>query len=202
MPDRGEGKPPTAPMAPELDPRSQTHKARARNAGFTLVELMIVLIVLTICMGMFSSTIVSTARQNRLKRETATAAEAARRMLEILRSEPFAQLFRRYNADPADDPDGAGTAPGRGFAVETLTLVEGDADGLAGEILFPSQGPELREDTAAGALGMPRDLSGDAEIDGEDHSGDYVILPVQIRVRWRGLAGERTFDIYSQLVDM
>jgi prepilin-type N-terminal cleavage/methylation domain-containing protein len=189
-------------MTPERNLRSPTARARPGSSGFTLLELMIVLIVLTICMGMFSSTIVSTARQSRLKRETSTAAEAGRRMLEILRSENFGEIFRRYNADPGDDPGGAGTAPGRGFAVEGLTPTDGDEDGLAGEIRFPSDGPELREDGGPGALGMPRDLSGDSEIDGDDHSGDYLILPVQIRVRWRGMAGERTFDIYSQLVDM
>ena len=180
----------------------RSHRSPARTRGFTLVEIMIVLIVLTICMGMFSSTIVSTARQNRLKRETAMAAEAARRMLEILRSETFDEVFRRYNADPADDPGGAGSAPGRGFVIEGLSAVEGDEDGLPGEILFPSEGPELREDSAMEALGMPRDLSGDAEIDADDHSADYVILPVQIRVRWQGMAGARTFDVYSQMVDM
>lgn len=189
-------------MAPERNLRSPPSKPSARRAGFTLLELMIVLIVLTVCMGMFSSTIVSTSRQNRLKRETATAAEAARRMLEILRSEPLGEVFRRYNADPADDPGGPGEAPGSAFAIEGLTALQGDEDGLAGEIHFPSEGPELREDSAFGALGMPRDLNGDSEIDEDDHSGDYLILPVQVRVRWRGLAGERTFDVYSQLVDM
>ena len=71
----------------------------------------------------------------------------------------------------------------------------GDPDGLAGEIIFPVAGGELREDLVDAELGFPRDLDGDG-IDGQAHNGDYEILPILIRVRWTGQLGERTFDLY------
>ncbi len=64
----------------------------------------------------------------------------------------------------------------------------------------PSHDPEeLREDSVYPRLGMPRDLNGDSIIDDEDHSDDYFILPVQIRIEWEGLNCPRSFDLYTML---
>jgi hypothetical protein len=107
-----------------------------------------------------------------------------------------AGVFARYNADPADDPGVAGTAPGNAFECPGLNVVPGDPDGLAGEILFPVVGGDLHEDFADFDLGFPRDLDGDG-IDGAQHDDDYEILPLLIRVRWTGQLGLRTFDLYT-----
>ena len=58
---------------------------------------------------------------------------------------------------------------------------------------------QLREDSVHPRLGMPRDLNGDSIIDDEDHSDDYFILPVQIRIEWEGLNCPRSFDLYTML---
>ena len=65
---------------------------------------------------------------------------------------------------------------------------------------FPTVSGQLREDVADAQLGTPMDLNGDGAIDGADHSGDYVLLPVRIRVRWRGVTGLRTFDVCTVLL--
>jgi len=77
-----------------------------------------------------------------------------------------------------------------------------------GEIVFPAisvaGGPlQLREDLLAPEFGMPngRDLNGDGNIDQLDHSGDYQLLPVIVRLRWRNGAGERTAEIRTFLCD-
>ena len=61
---------------------------------------------------------------------------------------------------------------------------------------------ELLEGLELPRLGMPRDLSGEDEIDDFDHSGDYKLLPVLVRVQWRGAAGDGTFEILTILKKM
>jgi hypothetical protein len=48
-------------------------------------------------------------------------------------------------------------------------------------------------------LGMPRDLNGDGAVDTADHSLDYVILPVRVRVTWQGVGGARTVETSTVL---
>lgn len=165
-----------------------------------MLEVMVVLAVLTMGVGMFSSTLISTTRNSRMKREIAIAAEGARCAMELMRSQPAVTVFAMYNANPTDDPAGAGTAPGRNFKVPGLDLRDGDIDGCAGVILFPTIESSLREDVVDAPLGMPRDLNGDKVIDGANHSADYVLLPVHVRVEWKGVSGDTSFDLYTQFV--
>ncbi len=58
---------------------------------------------------------------------------------------------------------------------------------------------ELREDFTSEDLGLPRDLNGDSIIDAEDHSGDYLLLPITIRVEWAGPHGPRSYEVHSML---
>src|ERR1700752_2501349 len=164
--------------------------ARRGRAGFTFIELTVTMVILLVALLIFSSTISGIARQRAAQRESALAQAAARNALESLRAEAFGEVFARYNADPADDPDGAGTAPGNRFAIAGLDALSDDVADLEGEIRFPTLDDaglvQLRQDVENRKLGMPRDLSGDNIVDQSDHKGDYFILPVEIRVRWRG----------------
>lgn len=181
-------------------PRSPRHA----RAGFTFLELAVVMTVLLSALLIFSSTVSGVAKTRSVNRETSLAVSAARNLLETLRSEDFAQVFALYNSDPADDPGGPGSAPGHRFAVAGLDDAPDAPDGLECEVVFPTAfdamgGLELREDVEIRALGMPRDLSGDGKVDDQDHSGSYFILPVQVRVRWNGATGVRQFELASQL---
>ena len=83
--------------------------------------------------------------------------------------------------------------PQESTATESTTSTEST---IKGEILFPmggTYGTELREDVA----GM--DLNGDGQIDIEDHSTDYIILPVSVKVEWNGVAGARTLTFHTLL---
>jgi prepilin-type N-terminal cleavage/methylation domain-containing protein len=175
--------------------------ARGRH-GFTLLEVAISIGVMTIALAMFSSVIASSARIGTEKRQSSVAAHAARSLLEELRSEPFRECWARYNDDPADDPGGAGTAPGRFFAVDGLDPLPGDADGFVGEIVLPGWNGALREDAQDDLLGLPRDLDGDSIVDESDHAGDYAILPVMVRVEWQAPLGARRVEMYTMLVDL
>jgi hypothetical protein len=88
-----------------------------------------------------------------------------------------------------------GPAPGPDFAVPGLDPLADDLDGRVGKIVLPEldtgSGVELREDLDMPELGMPRDLNGDGIVDSADHSGDYRVLPVLLRLDWSGRSGNR-----------
>lgn len=179
-------------MGKRLDraPGRRARAARGRS-GFSLLELLIAVGVLLFGLLGFSQAVLRSAATNEAAREGALAAEAARELLETMQSEDFASLFSRYNGDPGDDPLGAGTAPGQDFAVAGLDPQTGDADGFVGRIEFPVNDAApgvLREDVALTELGMPRDLDGENGVDAADHEDDYRLLPVIVRITWRGRA--------------
>lgn len=59
----------------------------------------------------------------------------------------------------------------------------------------------LREDVEMPELGMPRDLNGDGVVDDLDHRGDAEILPICVRIAWKGRFGERSLEVYSLLTN-
>lgn len=155
----------------------------------TLIEVSIsITILVTILMG-FSQALMGSMKVSRTNRESAIATHAARQMMETLRAAEFSTVFAANNSVVADDPGGV-TARLSAFDVPGLNAQSDDADGLCGEIVWPEKvaggAAALREDSVESRLGMPRDLNGDGIVDGVDHVGDYLILPVLVRVRWRG----------------
>lgn len=158
--------------------------------------------ILTVCGYLLSSTITATMAHAVAKREMILAAQAARNILEDMRNEKFAELYALYNDDPNDDPDGVGTGHGGDFGILGLDALEGDADGMAGRITLPASSGALLETFEAPGLGMPRDLNGDARVDGEDHSADYIVLPVIVTIEWDGFAGPRTLRMQTMLADL
>lgn len=176
-----------------------THVRPAGRSAFSLVEVVFVMAILITGMGMFVHTISSTSKLGPVNRETELAMTAGRAVIEQIRSENPTLVFARYNASTADDPLGPGTAPGVGFAVAGLEPVTGDADGLAGEVVLPLSGGNLREDLVDPVFGFPRDLNGDGLIDTAPHQGDYEVLPILVRIRWTGQVGPRVLELYTAL---
>jgi hypothetical protein len=123
-------------------------------------------------------------------------------VLEQMRGAEFRQVFARFNETNADDPGGV-VSPGAGFAVAGLDAREGDPDGLVGRIQFPvpAGAPgSLREDLVDAQFGFPRDLNGNG-IDVQEHAADYEVLPVRVRVEWRGRSGNRLVELQTILGD-
>ncbi|HEX6885962.1 MAG TPA: type II secretion system protein [Planctomycetota bacterium] len=175
--------------------------ARARRAGFTLLELMISATVFLLVAGAVTTSVVVSSALNTTARETAQATRAAESLLEELKGTEFAEVFARFDASTANDP-ALGSSPGAGFAVSGLGVQDGDADGLVGRVEFPVIGAELREDVADAELGLPRDLNGDGVVDALDHAADYRILPVRVVVAWSGKNGARTVELVTVLTDL
>jgi hypothetical protein len=170
------------------------------------VELLLVVSVLVVAFLALSQSLVASMALTRVNRESALATDALRQTVEVLQGvEDFGQVFALYNATSDDDPV-PGSAPGAGFAVAGLEPVDGDPDGLVGEIVFPAvDGPAglvLSEGMDLPALGMPRDLNGDGDdLDLLGPADEVRLLPVLVRVRWRGASGERMAEVRTLLAD-
>ena len=172
---------------------------RKRRSGLTLLELAMSIAVMVVGVSALASTVVTGSALNQVSHETETARKAIETQIDAMRSTAFAQVFATYNGVGGDDPGGANTAPGQYFAVAGLTPLAGAPGGVAGRIIFPSTGPELRESAVDTTIGMPRDLNLDGAVDALDHAGDYMILPVRVRVQWMGASGPRTVELQTQI---
>lgn len=155
--------------------------------------------ILAVAFGMFSTTMVASNRTRSINRDTALAAEAARVIFETMRNLNPADLYALYNSMPADDPGGEGTGPGANFAVPGLYPLAGDPDGMVARIRLAERKDldawQLREDVIDPALGLPRDLNGDSMIDDLDHAQDYLVFPVRIELDWEGRYGARRMTV-------
>ena len=142
--------------------------------------------VLVVALLAYSQSVMASMRAAAGQREIDLATAAAHQTISELQASPFDQLFRLYNLDPADDPGGAGTAPGPFIAVP-LTAIENAPGGMVGQVILPTSAAagveELREDVVNQALGCPRDLNGDQVIDANNHEADYQILPLVVRMQ-------------------
>ena len=160
---------------------------RSRRAGFSLIEIAVVMALLLIAIGGLSGAVISSIRLSEVNEQTAIADEAARRMLAEMSGVQFDQIFATFNADPNDDVFGPGLGEGPNFAVRGLTPRHDDPDGFVGEIQFPTVpfngGLGIDENTDDISLGMPRDLTGDDDTD-DVIQGGYLVLPVKVRLEW------------------
>ena len=175
-----------------------------------LLEVAVAMPILLIALTLFAQMLIAGNQLRSGAHAEWAGSSAAQDLLEKMRNEDFNEVFRLYNADPFDDPAGAGTAPGINFSVPKLDPLDTDLDGMVGEVILPfwNAGTELspawqvREDVGVPALGMPRDLNGDSIIDDLDHAADYSFLPVIVRLSWRGLQGPRVFEIHTALSEL
>lgn len=153
----------------------------------------------------FSKAILDTMVLNQMNKEGGIARRAVKQVLSDIEATTFSEAFARFNATAADDL-GAGQHMLGAFAVDGLRTLDGDVDGLAGEILFPDDvsfagALELREDLQDPSFGMLRDLNLDGVIDSENHADDYNLLPVRVRVQWFGRGGPAKVEFTTVLIE-
>ena len=168
----------------------EIHRPVPRRAarGTTLIEVAIAASVMVIGLLGFMQVIAMSVGSSTANRQADLATQAAREIIEELQAANFATLQLTYGVAPG------GGVPGNAFAVPGLDPDPGDPDGMVGEIIMPvvpgaGGGVEVRENLQMPLLGLPRDLNGDHVMDGFDHSLDKRILPVLVRLRWRGATG-------------
>ena len=168
--------------------------SREFRSGLTLVELVVSFSALLVLLLGFTRVLLSTSMASSTTHEAAIAKQAARAVVEELRAADFADAYALYNADPADDPGGV-VAPGSNFAVRGLQPRREDADGFAGEILFPLQNGALCETLELPQFGLPADLNGDGDDDDPDVTADHRVLPVIVRVEWQSAGNTARLDL-------
>jgi prepilin-type N-terminal cleavage/methylation domain-containing protein len=185
-----------------VERRNRTGRGAAvSEGGFSLLEILITVAIFGIAMAGLTSSQLAAIALSRTNREVSAATDAAQGVLEALRDEDdFASVFSRWNGTTGDDP-GVGASPGNAFDVRGLEPLANDPDGRVGEVVFPGDGIALLEDGNDRLLGMPRDLNRDEGVDGVDHKGDYHILPVLVRVRWRGPGGAQQVLLVGTLAE-
>ena len=175
-------------------------RIRSARAGMTMLEIAIAVTVLAVGLGSAVYSLLTASALERSTREQALALQAAESCLETLQGTEFDKTFVAFNGTAADDEPGV-ASPGNDFDVVGLSPWPGDPDGLPGEIVFPGDGVALFENVNMPQLGMPRDLTLDDPpvVDNLDHAGDYLVLPVLVRVRWTGARGNRELVLGTTL---
>ena len=168
---------------------ARTHCVRRRSgeAGISLIETLVVLGSVTITILGILTAHVTAAQLNRTNHETTLASEAIRSRMETIAASTPDTVIAAY---------GSGTAPGPTFTLATLGA---NSAGQRGTVEMPLSGGILRENVTNSALGMPKDLNGDGVIDSLDHTADWKILPVLVRLRWNGVNGDREMRLATVL---
>lgn len=173
---------------------------RLATAAFTIVEIAIAATVLVIGVLGLAASVTTGDRVLLSGRATQDAFDAARSVSAALGALTPEVAFATFNQATADDPAGAGTAPGSNFSVAGLQACADDADGIVGEVLFPTRnGSTLAEDVDDVRLGMPRDLDGDGVVTNGAPAGSPLVVPVLVRVRWRGQRGVQQVELHKLL---
>ncbi len=197
--------------APLRRPRARAAcRARGSERGMGLIEVALALLVIAVAtLGSVSWTLsgMSLEAENR---ERADAHDAMRVLFEELQAVPFEEVFARFNADPADDPDGEGTARGGLFSIEPNrkdgfldparvaggSTVAYRSNPLEVRVEFPVDAFGQLDESAQGADwgGRAWDLDGNGAVETGGGSTGYVLLPVRIRIRWQGHRGTRSVE--------
>lgn len=184
------------------------------RGGFSLIEVLISVALVTVAVVGALSSITSTASLGESNRESALAYRAAQRRLEQVQASTFEDVFALYNADDLDDPAGV-AAPGPHFDVAGLDPQDGDADGRVGRVSFPisiGAGPALVVNAdletpgydvrSSWPSGVSRAYPPDTDIGSIrdlDLSSGYLLLPVRVEVSWTGATGDRSVTVESIL---
>ena len=161
---------------------------RARR-GFTMVELAIAMSMLMIGLVSAASATMRMQHLRKQNRERVVAQNALRSMGERIHAQAYRDSLDHpdawaQNVLDAFGPDG--TLKGV-FDVEFLSPPNEDQE-FPGTIQVVVD--ETTTDAALGMdLGMPRDLNGDGDAADLDVSADACILPVVLRIEWKGQQG-------------
>ncbi len=188
-----------------------THHPRS---GFSLIEVLISVTLITVAVVGAMSSITSTASLGESNRESALAYRAAQRRLEQVQASAFEDAYALYNADPLDNPAGI-AAPGPHFDVAGLAPQDSDADGRVGRVIFPisiGAGPALvinadleepgYDVRSSWPTGVSRSYPPETDISSVrdlDMSSGYLLLPVRVEIRWTGASGDRSITVESIL---
>src|SRR5262245_42759016 len=177
-------------------------RARRRaQGGFAFIDLLVAASILALALLGHASTVLGGHRLSRSVEHRTVALEAARQLVERLRSDPdwtgaYANLVALYS--PTLDTTGMPGRPPTAYYPDFITPK--DLGPVRVLVSVPRSGTDLREDAVLPQFGLPYDLDADGTIDAVPHQSDYVVLPVVIKFSWHA-AGEpiQSVDISTWL---
>ncbi|MEM7235382.1 MAG: type II secretion system protein [Planctomycetota bacterium] len=140
--------------------------------GFTLVEMITGLVVLSVSILGVSAVFIANQRTQETTLEEGTLAHAFRRTVEQMRGDTFADVVDLYDGYTFNVSEIGGTGTVTVITDETATVAE---------------------------LGLPRDLDGDGSATNVDVSASYLLLPVKVDISWDGNYGTQTRTLYTFL---
>ena len=183
-----------------------------------LLEVILALVVVAVATLSSASMTISGTNLNKANVAAADATDVMRQLVEELESHPFEEVYARFNADPTDDPEGAGTARGSQFVLEpnhrralldaSVAAGTGDVKTAARhiafdvEVFFPEDASGLLSEQVIAPLwgGTSWDIDGDGTAGTSgDRSADYKLLPVAVRLTWTDPDGIHALQVVRLL---
>ncbi len=156
------------------------------------------LVILVVAVGGLLAVVFSALRLSQSNESTRAADQAVRAILEGLNTLPFEEAYAAFNSDNADDPPSKAAFQAL-LRVNDPVLADQKGRAATARVLLPA---EMREDLVDPAFGLPRDLDGDGGLDSLDHSGDYRLLPLRVRLEWNAASGSQVLEVATLLRDV
>jgi Tfp pilus assembly protein PilV len=118
-------------------------RRRSTQSGFGLIDTMISVVVISVSTVGFLSASLTSMSLEKESRTVAAANEMSRAVVEQMLALPIEQVLPTYNATKSDDPNGAGTACGGSFTLDTTTVLLATTDDTLalGPIRLDNSGP-------------------------------------------------------------
>ena len=161
----------------------------AERRGFTVLEMAITMSVLMVALYALTSTVWRLHDLSSANKERRLAEDALRSISEEIRS-----ISAAAKAEPASwartlsGAFGPGGRPGERFDVREL-CPRPEAQSVGSVWIVTDE--TLTDEAIGFELGLPRDLDGDGSATNTDVSATATVLPVVLRLRWKGASGER-----------
>ena len=172
---------------------SERRVGTAGVGGFTMVELMAVMVILVVAILGFVFGLGANMQEVAATKQSYVALNASRSKIEELKAYKFRRVLRDYG--PGQVLNTFAVTYGENSKQYTL---ENTARDPAGQLIF------CTDETAippAFGWGTTYDLDGDGDETSTDVGNAYKVLPVIVRVTWNDALGERQADVVTVLFD-
>jgi Tfp pilus assembly protein PilV len=164
-----------------------------------LIEVLASMVVVTVALLAYGSSVLQNHKYSAAAEEHGVAVLTLERFVERLRADTdWAGLYARLrplSSESAGDATLTSLARDASLTTHAPSAYYADFDVPAslGTVTVLVQVPSttvsgvagLRENANAPRYGLPMDLTGDGDADGDIHNDDCAVLPVVVRLRWQ-----------------
>jgi prepilin-type N-terminal cleavage/methylation domain-containing protein len=185
-------------------------KPTPQPRGLTIVEVVMAMAIIAIALLALMSSVISSMSLVEVNRQESLAMNAARQKFAEMQSTPLGSCFATFKNTAFDVPGIATANAGRiyfpmsasGNLDETVTTVSNFHASTPPSIQTISDfklatttsGVPANPLLAYAGRYVPRDMNLDRDANDTNVNGEYVLLPVKIRIRWESIQGEKDPD--------